>query len=154
MRDWGAVYGGFAASRLTADQSDAEFYREYDTVFGLWRQQRLGSRMILYYGYQLDWLPTNVPTLDRVYNALYGGLNVPLTDKILAQLLYRLQVQTYLGADRTDWNHQVNLAVTYAFNRWIAARAFASYGANHSTQSVFSYRAVNAGAGLNLDFKF
>ena len=139
VHDWCAVYGGFAGSRLIVDKYDTEFYREYDTVFGVWRQQQLGSRVVLYYGYQLDWLPTNMPTMDRVYNALYGGLNVPLADQVLAQLLYRFQVQTYLGDDRTDWNHLVNLAVTYTFNRWIAARAFAS-------------SSLNTPAGVSLDW--
>lgn len=154
LRNWCSVYGGFSASRLISAQNDQEFFRQFDTVFGLWGQQKVGSRMLLYYGYQFDWLPTSVPSLDRLYNALYGGLNVPLTDKLLAQLLYRLQLQTYLGSARTDWNNLVNLTATYTFNPWVATRVFVSYGDNLSSQAVFSYRAVNAGAGLTLDFKF
>ena len=154
LGDWGNVYGGFSASRLCAPVDAVEFFKEFDTVFGIWRSQAVGKRVTVYYGYQFDWMPTHPSALTRVYNAVYGGVNVPVTDKLLAQLMYRLRLQNYLQSTRCDWDHMVNLTLTYTFNRFISTRIYGSYGNSSSNEAKFDYQSLTGGAGLTLDLKF
>jgi hypothetical protein len=154
VKNWFTVYGGFAASRQYSRQDQSEFYKEFDTQFGLWRSQPLGERMLLYYGYQLDWLPAHPSDLTELENALYGGINVQLVDRLAAQFLYRFRVRDYLQSGRTDLDHLLSLSLGYAFNRYVSVRVYVSYGDNDSNKSEFGYRVVNAGGGLNLSASF
>ena len=151
---WGNWYGGFSASRLCAPGIGPEFFKEFDTVLGAWRSHALGRYVTLYYGYQFDWMPTHPMALTRIYNAGYGGCNWKVTDQLLVQLLYRLRAQDYLQSTRSDFDHSVNLTVTYTVNRFIAARVYASYGDSTSNQSKFDYQSFNGGGGLTLTLKF
>ncbi|MGA2220280.1 MAG: outer membrane beta-barrel protein [Verrucomicrobiia bacterium] len=152
--NWFTVYGGFEASRLFTRQKDVEFYKDFDTQFGLWRSQPLGQRLLFYYGYQLDWLPAHPSDLTELDDALYGGINLQLIDRLAAQFLYRFRVRNYLQTSRTDLDHLVSLALSYPFNRYISVRVYVSYGENDSNKSEFDYHVVNAGGGLNLSASF
>ena len=151
---WGNLYGGFAASRLCAPVDTQEFFKEYDLSFGAWRSHTVGRYVTVYYGYQFDWLPTHPMALTRIYNAGYGGVNVKITDKLLAQLLYRLRAQDYLQSIRSDLDHSVNLTLTYTVNRFIAARIYGSYGDSTSNETQYNYRSLTGGGGLTLILKF
>jgi len=151
---WGNLYGGLSANRLCAPVDTQEFFKEYDTVFGGWRGHSVGRRLTVYYGYQFDWMPTHPSALTRIYNAGYGGLNVKLTDQLLAQLLYRLRAQDYLQSKRSDFDHTVNLTLTYTVNQFIVARIYGSYGDSSSNESNYDYRSLTGGGGLTLILKF
>lgn len=154
VNSWFTAYGGFAASRLFSRQNGDEFYKEFDTQFGLWRSQALGRRISLYYGYQFDWLPSQPSDLTEVEDALYGGINLQPIDRLTAQFLYRFRVRDYLQVGRTDLDHLVSLAVTYTFCRYASVRAYATYGDNDSNKNEFDYRVANAGGALSLSVKF
>lgn len=151
---WCNWYGGFSASRLCAPGDGAEFFKEFDTVFGAWRSHALGRAVTVYYGYQFDWMPTHPMALTRIYNAGYGGINWQATSQLLVQLLYRLRAQDYLQSVRSDFDHSVNLTMTYTVNRYVAARIYAAYCDSTSNQSKFDYQSFTGGGGLTLTLKF
>jgi hypothetical protein len=126
---------------------------------GFWHGQPLGRGLSLYYGYQFDWLASSgsdltQSDLSQVENAIYGGVNWQIINQWTAQFLYRFRARDYLQAGRTDFDHLVSLAVTYAFNRYASIRAYASYGNNDSNKNEFDYDVANAGGGLNLSVRF
>jgi len=159
IKDWFTMYGGFAASRLFSTSDEHEFYKEFDTQFGLWRAQPLGRGLSLYYGYQFDWLASSgsdltQSDLSQVENAIYGGVNWQLANQWTAQFLYRFRARDYLQAGRTDVDNLASLAVTYTFNQYVNVRAYVSYGNDDSNRGEFSYDVVNVGGGLNLSARF
>lgn len=151
---WGTLYGGFDANRLCYPVDAGEIFKEYDTLIGLWRSHMLGRRVALSYGYQLDWLPSHPSAWTRVYNALAGSLSVKITEKLNAQLYYRLRDQEFLQATRNDLDHLVYLTLSYTYNRFVAARLYGSYGDSSSSVPANDYRVTNGGAGLALSLRF
>ena len=151
---WGAVYGGFSATRLCYPLDAGEFYKECDTLIGWWRTQPLGKRVTLSYTYQLDWLPAHPSSSTRIYNAIAGSLGVKITDQFMAQLYYRLRDQEYLQTTRNDLDHLVYLTFSYTYNQYLAARVYGSYGDSTSNLSDKDYRVLNGGGGLALSLKF
>jgi len=154
LEDWFTLYGGFAATRLFSTSDQHEFYKEFDTQLGLWHGQSLGHGLSLYYGYQFDWLASSPSDLTEVEDALYGGINWQIIDQWTAQFLYRFRVRDYLQVGRTDFDHLVSLAVTFAFDRYASIRAYASYANNDSNKNEFDYDVANVGCGVNLAVRF
>ena len=152
--EWFNLYAGFNANRLCYPVNAAEIFKEFDTLFGVWRSQALGRRVTLSYGYQLDWIPAHPSSWTRIYNAFAGSVNVKVTEKCQAQLYYRLRDQEFLQTTRNDLDHLVYLTFTYNYNRFVAARIFGSYGDSSSSRSANDYRVFNGGAGLALALKF
>lgn len=158
--NWFTLYTEFAATRLCHPWDAGEFYKEFDTRLGLVRSQALGRYVTIYYGYQLDWLPSHPAMWTRVNNALYGGVNVLVTEKLQAQLFYRLRDQDYLQFTpvRNDLDHLVNLTLSYTWNRYLVTRIYGSYGNSASNRSVYqsayNYQVANGGGGLALSLKF
>ena len=153
--NWFNLTAGYLARRYCSPWDAMELSKEYDTSFGLWRSQGLGKYASIYYGYQLEWIPTNPSQQTRIYNQVYGGVNVPVTERFLAQLYYRLRHQDYLQSARNDLDHLVSLTFTYTWNQFIATRIYGSYADNSSNQAeTYSYRAASGGGGLALSLKF
>lgn len=148
------VYGGFQALRMYLSDGDDEFYKTYDTTFGLWRGQTVGDRGWFFYGYQLDWFAASPSEFTRVDNAAYAGLKVMPTDKLAIQLLYRFRADEYLQTDRTDLNNLVSLTASYSFNNYVSVRAYVSYANNSSDESGFDYNVFTSGGGLSLQVRF
>ncbi len=148
------MYGGFQASRLYLSDGNDEFYKSFDTTFGLWRGQTVGESGWLYYGYQLDWLPSSPSEFDRVDNAGYVGYKFFPTEKLTVQLLYRIRVDAYLNTDRTDLNNLVSVSANYAFNDFVGIHAYVEYSNNISDASGFDYNVFDSGGGLILQINF
>jgi hypothetical protein len=154
VEHWFKAYGGFSASRQYFAANDHEFFKMFDAQFGLRHDVKLCSYAWLFVGYQLDWRPSSPSALTRIDNAGYVGLDMALVDKLTAQLLYRLRLEEFLQDNRTDVNHLLSLAVTYAFNDFISVRAFVTYGINDSNQTVHDFNVFTSGAGINLQVRF
>jgi hypothetical protein len=148
------AYGGFSASRLYLTGKENAFFKFFDTTFGLWRGQQVCKPVWLYCGYQLDWRPSSPSEFTRVDNAGYVGANLALLRKLTLQLLYRLRVQEYLQANRTDIDHLLSAALVYAFNDYVSVRAITEYGDNESDVPGLDYHVFSAGGGLNLSVRF
>lgn len=130
LTDWLTPYVGFAAERLVPDDSNKEFYEEYDTQFGLWCNLPLGKRVWLYYGYQLDWRPATPSSQTRVEYAGYLGLNATLIGNLTGQIFYRVRDTEYLQIDQSDLDQFVQGTLMYTFNEYVNCRVYASYENN------------------------
>jgi hypothetical protein len=154
VKDLFTIYGDFSASRYYFREHGSEFYKYFDGELGLGREQRLGRRTSLLYGYQLDWRPSSPSDLTRIDNAGYVGVSLGLMDKLTSHFLYRIRVREYYQASHTDLDHLLNLTLAYSFNDSITARLFVTYGINNSTVSIRDYTVFNGGGGLNLSIRF
>ncbi len=164
VQNWFTVYGGFSASRMYFDEGNKEFFKMYDTQFGLYRSDALCSRASVFYGYQIDWQPSTPSILSRVNNSLYAGLDVTLMQKLTGQVLYRLSFQDYQkpteGAtsttfvDRSDLNNMVSAGLTYMFNDYLNVRAYFDYVHNGSNVGARDYAVVDGGGGLTVSIQF
>ncbi len=155
--EWFTAYAGWSARRMYARDTDNEFFKMYDTEFGLWRQHTISKVAKLFYGYQLDWRASSPSEFDRVDNAGYVGLNLTPNEKSTIQFLYRLRVQDYdefFGTNRRDVDHLLALAFTYTFNQYVSTRIFANYADNNSNTTGRDYSVLDFGGGLNLSVKF
>ena len=164
VQHWFTAYGGFSASRMFFDDGDKEFFKMYDTQFGVYRSDAICSHASLFYGYQVDWRPSSPSILDSVNNSLYAGLNVTLLQKLTGQVLYRLSVQDYqqptrsaIGGpllDRSDLNNMVSVSLTYAFCDYLSVRGYFDYVHNDSNVSTRDYAVVDGGGGLTVSVRF
>ena len=102
----------------------------------------------------MDWLPSNPSDLTELENALYGGINVQLIDRLTAQFLLRARLRDYLESSRTDIDYFLSAALNYTFNQYVSARAYATYAYNDSNQSEFRYNAATLGGALDLSVRF
>jgi hypothetical protein len=155
--EWFTAYGGFSASRMYARDTEHEFFKTYDTQFGLWRQHAISRQAALFFGYQLDWRASSPSAFDRIDNAGYVGLNLSPNEKVAIQFVYRLRVQDYdkfFGTDRADVDHLLGFALTYTFNQYVSARVFGNYADNNSNVAGRDYSVLDLGGGLNLSVKF
>jgi hypothetical protein len=155
VRNWFILSGGFDAERyLNARDSGKEFLKDFNLSLGIRRGQFLHERVFVYYGYQLNWLPTTPSDLTRLDNAVYAGVNVALLQHLTLQLAYRLRALAYYQDARFDYDHSLNASLIYKFNEYISARAFTTYASNTSDKTGYEYQGLTAGGGLGLSLQY
>ena len=66
----------------------------------------------------------------------------------------RLELYEYTNAPRTDLLQSVALGARYELTSWFFVSASFSAASNISTERVFSYTAINAGATLAAHYQF
>ena len=152
--EWFTLYSGFSAQRQFQDRAHEDFFKMYDTQFGLFHAQPLCPRASLVAGYQLDWRASSPAELDRLDNAVYAGLSLALCRHVNADLLYRLSLQDYLNNGRTDLNHLFTATLTYTINDYVRLHGFIDYGHNDSNTFGRDYTVFDGGAGFNLSVRF
>ena len=79
-----------------------------------------------------------------------------MTTKLIAQPYYRFKYAHFTGdLTRDDYLHSVGVALQYFFTPQFSARAFVDYALKESSnRAVPDYRKLDAGAGLNVSFRF
>lgn len=92
---------------------------------------------------------------DRWEHTLLAAYSVALTRHLVAQPFYRYQLTGYTVERRTDQLHSVGCSLAWFFNERVSARIFTSYDLRQSSNPlVADYRKLDAGVGLNLNFRF
>ncbi len=150
---WHVGFGG-QRQEFTRNR-EGEFYKMFNPHLGLGRDFPLHPRVTLFTGYQLDWQPSSPAILDRVNNTFTGGLTIALLDRLTAQLLYRLALQSYTNyRSRFDVGHTGNVTLFYAICRNARVEAFLNYLENDSNIRTRDYEVFEAGGALRLSFNF
>jgi len=153
VEQWFYLSGGYSVTRLITVQSDDEFYKEGDASLMLHRVQLCGQRVSIPYGYTLDFFHVSPGDFTRFTHGLFAGVNWAITAKLVAQFLYRFQVEDYLSSDRQDLGHILSASLVYTFTPWASARLFTNYNTNDSN-TPRDYDVFNGGAGVNLTLRF
>lgn len=147
---------GFTGHRQEFTRNrQGEFFKSYNPHLGLWRNFPLHPNVTLFAGYQLDWQPSSPAILDRVNNTLTGGATIGLLDRLTAQVLYRLALQSYTNyRDRFDVGHTGNVTLFYVICRNARVEAFVNYLDNDSNIRTRDYHVFEAGGALRLSYHF
>lgn len=82
------------------------------------------------------------------------GYHLNLTRSLSTELLYRISGNFYSNGEREDANQLLTLTLRYAFNDWLEAQSFVSFGLNRSSASVFDYKVFNGGGGMAFNVRF
>lgn len=153
VETWFFLSGGYSVTRLITRETDDEFYKEGDASLMLHRVQLCGQRVSIPYGYTLDFFHTTPGDFSRFTHGLFAGVNWAITAKLLAQFIYRFQIEDYLSSSRQDMGHILSASIVYTFTPWASARLFSSYNTNDSN-TPRDYDVFNGGAGVNLTLRF
>ena len=92
---------------------------------------------------------------DRWEHTLLAAYSFALTRHLVMQPFYRYQLTEFTGESREDQLHSVGCSLAWFFNERVNVRLFTSYDLRQSSNPLAAdYRKLDAGAGLNLNFKF
>ena len=96
-----------------------------------------------------------ISLFDRWEHTLLAAYSFALTRHLVVQPFYRYQLTEYTGQNREDQLHSVGGSLAWFFNERASVRLFTSYDLRQSSSRLAAdYRKLDAGAGLNLNFKF
>jgi hypothetical protein len=82
------------------------------------------------------------------------GYRLQIARAFSASAAARLELYDYEREGRTDLLQAVALGVRYELTQWLFLSASVSAASNISTESVFSYTAINAGATIAANYQF
>ena len=153
VKDWFNVSYGYTATRLESRPTGDSFYDEGDVSVSFSRNEKLGQRFSLPYGYTMDYFHTSPGSFNRVTHGIFAGLNCAITPKLLGQFFYRFQYEDYNNIAREDRSHILSITLSYFITDWASVRAFASWTTNKSTIDR-NYDALNSGVGASVVWKF
>lgn len=153
VRDWFNVNYGYTATRLESRPTGDSFYDEGNVSTMFSRNETLGQRLSLPYGYTMDYFHASPGAFNRITHGIFTGLNCAITPKLLGQFFYRFQYEDYNDISREDRSHVLSITLTYFITDWASVRAFASWSTNKSTIDR-SYDSLNSGIGASLVWKF
>jgi hypothetical protein len=94
--------------------------------------------------------------LNRVDHIFTAAFVQAITDKFLAQPVYRYKFTHYTGGvRRADHLHSIGLSLHYFFSEWLSLRGFITYDTRISDLTqVPDYNKLDAGGGLNITWRF
>lgn len=159
---------GLDWNRLLSHEPDYfdyhEFYTEYAPRWSVHRVFHLDERLTFMAGYLGSYHFSDVdPTFgqddedrnDRWDHVLLINCTYAVCPKWVAQPYYRLQFTDYTHESREDFLHSFGLAVAWFCNKYVNVRGFIGYDLRESNDSrVADYRVLNAGGGVNVNFRF
>jgi hypothetical protein len=156
---------GFDYTRLMDSDDYDQFYQEYVPRWGVQHLFTLSEMGTLSVGYAGDYrfadtdLPP--PAFDEDFNtrtdhSLFVTYTHSLCKYAIVQPFYRFKYTHFTEGDkRDDYLHSFGLAVHGFFTPQISVRLFAGYDILESSNAAIpDYKRLDAGAGLNLTFRF
>ncbi len=169
--------GGFDWTQLSFTTGNSDFYSEVVPHLGVRRLISLDDTRVITAGYQLDYhatdaeqpysnMPTNIN--DRTSHSVFVNYTQSFTPKLILQPYYRFKFTDYshftdFGGQplpRKDYLNTMGASLTYYILPEISVRGFASYDVNDSTADdnrigrVVDYKKLDAGVGVNLNYRF
>jgi hypothetical protein len=160
-----AFEAGFDYTRLMDSDHYDQFYQEYVPRWGVQHLFPVSQTGTLSVGYAGDYrfadtdLPP--PAFDKDFNtrtdhSLFVAYTQSLCKYAVVQPFYRFKYTRFTEGDkRDDYLHSFGLAVHCTFTPYIGLRAFAGYDILESSNAAIpDYKRLDAGAGLNLTFRF
>lgn len=153
---WGStLFTRYNFERLTNDELGNELFRNHTISVGLQKSFTWKGSNSIYVGYVSIFGFAEPSASERDEHALFAGAQMKLTQRLAADLYYRLALFDYHHLDgRHDLNQTLVGSLTYYFTQWLSLNASVSYAMDRSNQSRFDYNAITTGGGLALKFQF
>ncbi len=171
--------GGFDWTQLSYTSGNSDFYSEVVPHFGVRRLIPLDDSRVITAGYQGAFYATNADTPlftnissnvnDRVSHGVFVNYTQSITPKLIVQPYYRFKFTDYSHFENTfsqpnarkDYLHSVGATLYYYILPEISVRGFVNYDVNDSTADesccngpVYDYKKLDAGVGINLNYRF
>lgn len=167
--------GGVDWTRLSFAHGDSNFYSEVVPRWSVQRRFALDDARLFVVGYQGAYHATTAESQsgepsarnDRIDQGLFVNYTQSITPKLFVQPYYQYKYTRFPHAyvnfsetSRHDNLHTVGATVSYYFVPEISLRAFANYDVNDSSAEEFSYaqiydyKKLDAGLGLNMNYRF
>lgn len=154
---------GFDFMRLLDSSDYNEMYREYVPRWGVQRSIPICDKSSLVVGYEGDYRFTEREDFflsdfnDRTDHSVYATYNYQLCPRAVVQPFYRFKYTRFIdnpfGEDEAllhSFGASLYLKVCQNFN----VRFFAGYDIKCSNLSYLDYNRLDAGGGVNLNFRF
>jgi len=101
-------------------------------------------------------LDTDPSSLERDEFSIQLGYSRELSYRFKTSLYYRAAWLDYQNSSREDWNHTINLEISYILNQWASLHTSLLYSNNDSNTSggFDDYETFQVGFGVGLTAKF
>ena len=140
---------------LSGAESGNAFFTSHTVATGGQKTFVLSRAHALFTGVALQAGFADPAVAQRDEYSAYAGYHVQATSTISGNLLYRYAHLVYgEQQNRRDHSQTVSLALKYSVADWLTVTGSSFFGFNLSTQDVFEYSVVNAGAGMGLSVQF
>lgn len=150
-----AVSGGYNFNRLTPRGGyESSFYDNNTINFTLQKTHAFDRAQNVNGGLLTNINFTSPYSTQRNEYGLYASYTAQITRGLQANLYYRLSLQDYSTDGRNDLNQAVVPSFTYNFTPWCSVTASTSFGFNSSNRDGFDYDVINAGGGVNFNYRF
>ena len=141
----------------------AEFYKEYDTHFGLDRYFPINDQSYFSVGVEEKWRLTDVdPALpkrqinDRIDQSFSLNYVYEVLTGFSVSPFYRFTHSHYIvNSDRNDFSHSTGLGLSYSVVDWATVRLTGSWDIRESDDvAIEDYKKFDLGGGLTLNLRF
>ncbi len=149
------LFANYRYSLLTNRAFNREIYHDHTLTGGVRKSFALSRAQQFYTALAAEFSLGGEPAYSLRHDfAWFLGYQADLTRAVKLDLYYRLAVQPYRYADRTDLNQLIGGGLSFGITRWLSVQTTATLGINNSTEQIYSYFAANIGGGISVLVNF
>jgi hypothetical protein len=144
----------YALNRLTGGSIDDQLYLGNSIALAVTKMVPVTSATAFDLSSGVAYTFANPESLERAEFRVVGGFRARLARNFIATASVRTELFDYTDSDRLDMLQSLAIGARYDINEWFFVSASVSGTKNFSTQRVFGYEAVNAGATIAASIRF
>lgn len=134
-------YGGYQFLFKQADQVDSTARKDNDLFGGLVYYTPLSPTMLIFHGYQFDYLRADVVSTSYQGHSLYLTWRDLLTDRLTTEVSVRSQLRLFDTIGELEWRNFVSLDASYQLTPWWSLESEALYMNSTSAEPDFNFGA-------------
>lgn len=149
------LFARYSYQRLCEPWLGSELFTSHSAILGAQKVWKISRGQQVFAGLSGDLsLSADPASGARDEYSVVLGYSARLTQRLGAQLTYRLGLYDYREGGREDWNHIAALGLTYDVTDWLRLSATTSFSRNTSSASFAEYDNFVGGIGLSLRAAF